>query len=192
MEMPTKTRKNEFKQEQPDRGRFQDVKDEPTPPRRSGRRKEEPKRFSGMIKTLWKPGKVIKAMAAIAVIGVCLIPNTIIAEPEHGLRDLGEAGLFPEATSRQPLQTSDKTEKLRAYHARLDIMNEAYQPDPTQIDWKAEIIEKFVHRKNSEGDTELAFKVHWHGGTKSWMKMDAMRLHDPYMVIRFSENRNTT
>ena len=93
---------------------------------------------------------------------------------------------------RQPLQTSDKTEQLRAYHARLDIMNEAYQPDPTQNDWKAELIEKFVHRKNSDESTDLAFKIHWHGGTKAWMKMDAMRLHDPYMVIRYGVRNKLT
>ena len=92
-------------------------------------------------------------------LGVLLLPSIIIAEPAKGLVDLGTAGLFPEATSMRPLDASVKTEQLRAYHAHLDLIGDAYSHDPEDDDWKPQSIERFVHRTNGQGLTEIVFKV---------------------------------
>jgi hypothetical protein len=56
-------------------------------------------------------------------------PTIIIAEPTAGV-GIGTAILFPDPTSLQPLDASVKTEQLRAYHARLDVINDAFLGTP--------------------------------------------------------------
>jgi hypothetical protein len=34
-----------------------------------------------------------------------------------------------------------------------------------------------------DGSEEIIFKVQWLGGEKSWVKMDDLRTHDPFLVV---------
>ena len=47
-------------------------------------------------------------------------------------------------TSLHPIDPSVKSEQLRAYHSRLDVINDAFLGDPENADWKAEFIERFL------------------------------------------------
>jgi hypothetical protein len=159
--------------------------------RRSQRIRGEP-RFAGTMKTVWQPGIGLKSIAQAALLGIMLLPTVILAEPIAGLLDLGTTGLFPDATSLMPLDASTKTEQLRAYHARLDIINDAFSEDPTRSDWQAEFIERYIARVQEDGSKDIVFKVQWIGGEKSWVKMDTLRTHDPFLVVRYGLRNKLT
>ena len=89
----------------------------------------------------------------------------------------------------KPLTKEERHENLRAYHARLDLMNEVMNPDPTNRNWQAQSIESFVVRGEGE-NTRILLKVAWFGGDKQWVQMDEMRLHDPFMVLRYGIRNN--
>ena len=143
-----------------------------TPPRRSKR-----------LTTAWGPSTIAKVLFTV-LLGVTFLPNTIIAEPINGLKDTGVAHLHPDPIFMKPLSKEERHENLRAYHARLDLMNEVMDPDPTNRDWQAQSIESFVVRGEGE-NTRILLKVAWFGGDKQWVQMDDMRLHDPFMVLRY-------
>ena len=140
-----------------------------TPRRASQHTRKEPERFAGNMKTVWKPGRTLGSWVAALALGILLLPSVILAEPVNGLTDIGNAGLFPEATSMQPLDATEKTEHLRAYHAWLGLINDAFSDDPENDDWKPEHIHKYLIRTDGRGLQEIMFKVQWMGGEKSWV-----------------------
>jgi hypothetical protein len=121
--------------------------------------KKKPECFAGNMKTIWKAGKDFETFAAViaAMLGVLSLPNVIMAEPKSGQVDLGiePATLFPDATLLPPIDPSIKTEQLRAYHARLDVINDAFSGDSENADWKPEFIEKYVRQARGDGSKEI-------------------------------------
>ena len=168
--------------------------------RLAGKKNEEPlkseSKFIGKAetspRTKWTPSKIIKGLAAAAVIGVSLLPTAIIAEPCVQLVDFGETAHFSDPMALKPMDTSNKLECLRAYHARLDMMNEIESPDESKSDWHALYIEKFLVKPREDDSKDIRFKVQWHGGEKSWVKMDDLRLHDPLLVLRYGLRNKLT
>jgi hypothetical protein len=162
---------------------------DPEPTKRSSTRsKTKPDRFAGNMKTIWKAGKAFKSYAAVAAtLGVLLLPTVIMAEPMAGLVDLGvePAQIFPDATLMHPIAPSVKNEQLRAYHARLDMLDDKFIGDPEKADWQAEFIARYITKIRGDGSKEIIFKVQWLGGEKSWVKMDDLRTHDPFLVLRY-------
>jgi hypothetical protein len=157
--------------------------------RSSSRPKKPPDRFAGNMKTIQKAGKAFKSYAAVAAtLGVLLLPTVIMAEPMAGLVDLGvePAHLLPDATLMHPINPSVKNEQLRACHARLDMLDDKIIGDPEKADWQAEFIECYITKPRGDGSKEIIFKVQWLGGEKSWVKMDDLRTHDPFLVVRYS------
>ena len=126
------------------------------------------------------------------MLGITLLPNSIIAEPQRELVDLGTDGWFPDATMMLPLEQSESLESLRAYHARLDILNDIESPDESKSDWQALFIEKYNIKTRENGSPHITFKVQWWGGDKSWVKMDDLRLHDPLLVLRYGLRNRLT
>ena len=123
------------------------------------------------MKTIWKPGCTLASWAKFLALGILLLPTVILAEPANGLVDPGTAELFPDAISMKALDKSEHTEQLRAYHARLDLITDAYSNDPENDDWKPESIQRYITRTNpKDGCQEVVFKVQWLGGEKSWVK----------------------
>ena len=167
--------KGEMTNDPEDFGSMPAVPEHPETPRRASQRtRKEPERFAGNMKTVWKPGRTLGSWAAALALGILLLPSVILAEPVNGLTDIGNAGLFPEATSMQPLDATEKTEHLRAYHARLGFINDAFSDDPENDDWKPERIDKYLIRTDGRGLQEIMFKVQWMGekslGSK-WMTL---------------------
>jgi hypothetical protein len=160
--------------------------------RTSGRTRKEPVRFTGNMQTVWRPGKVLKSWAKAATLGIMLLPTVVLAEPTMGMH-LGAAILFPDPTALAPLDTTTKMEQLRAYHARLEVINDAFSGDPEQADWKPEFVERYIYRdKGNNGSKEIVFKVQWIGGERSWVRMDDLRTHDPFLVIRYGLRHKLT
>jgi hypothetical protein len=136
--------------------------------------KKPTKKFAGNLQTIWKPRKLIKGLTTAALVGACLVPNCIIAEPTNALIDIGTENLFP-------ISQSSKMERLCAYHMRLDIQNEIESPDLAKSDWDVLFIEKYKAREHEDKSAEIVFKVQWLGGDKSWVRMSDLRLHDPLL-----------
>src|SRR5687768_14395171 len=84
-----------------------------------------------------------------------------------------------------PLSKSDKDEKFRAYHARLDLLNDMFQPTDDIYGWQVEHIDKHLVKK-SDDKVNIFFKVIWFGGNKQWVHIDDLRLHDPFLLIRYA------
>jgi hypothetical protein len=150
------------------------------------------KKFIGNLQTIWKPSKVIKGLAAAAIVGACLLPTCIIAEPANALMDIGTKNLFSDSAALKPINQGSKMEQLRAYHMRLDILNKIESPDLSKADWDALFIEKYIARKRDDGSADIVFKVQWLGGDKSWVKMRDLRLHDPLLVLRYGLRHQIT
>jgi Reverse transcriptase (RNA-dependent DNA polymerase) len=157
-----------------------------------GPSKKTSKKFIGNLQTIWKPSRLIKGLTTAALMGVCLVPNCIIAEPANALLDLGTENLFSDTSTLKPINQTSKMEKLRAYHMRLDILNEIESPDLTKADWDVLFIDKYVTRKRNDDSTDIVFKVQWMGGDKSWVKMSDLRLHDPLLVLRYGLRHQIT
>ena len=102
---------------------------------------------------------MIKGLAAAAVLGVSLLPTAIIAEPCVNLVDFGDTAHFTDVSALQPLDTSTKLECWRAYHARLDMVNEIESPDETKSDWHALYIEKLIVKPTEDNSNDIRFKV---------------------------------
>ena len=74
---------------------------------------------------------------------------------------------------------------MRAYHARLDLMQSITNLEQSDYKWHVESITDWT-TKGYLNDQEIFLKVTWIGGNKQWVSLDNMRLHDPYIVIRYA------
>ena len=54
-------------------------------PRHSARETKEPDRFAGNMKTIWKPGTLARNLGRAVLLGLCLLPTVIMAEPMNHL-----------------------------------------------------------------------------------------------------------
>jgi hypothetical protein len=154
--------------------------------RKSTRTKAPVDRYIGntttVNKTRWGAFSVPKLLLnTVLLAGVLFLPNTVVAEPTHGFIDTGMSHLFPDpARSFQPLKSSERLEKLRAYHAYLDKLEDLNSPEPEDARWEVSSIENFIERPSTDDTpTKTIFKVIWADGGKAWVPMDVLRLHDP-------------
>ena len=137
-------------------------------PRRSERLKN---------KTKWKPTKVAQTICT-----ALLVSNCVYAEPAKPLQKFEFSTPYKKLKT-SPLSERDKEEQLRAYHARIDLMNDMFNGDTH--DWEVEHIDKHLVKKKDD-QINIYFKVVWFGGHKQWVHMDDLRQHDPFMLIRYA------
>ena len=85
--------------------------------------------------------------------GLTLLPSSIHATSST-----------PKETKKVPLtqdielDTSDSLEKLRAYHAELDLQSSIEKPDQSDVNWQIEKIEAWEIRKD-RGENRVFLKV---------------------------------
>ena len=111
------------------------------------------------------------------------------SEPSHGLIDVGTSCLHLSGDKFSPTDPTKKVEELRAYHAYLDKMEDLFEQDPEQDDWKVYRVLSHKIWYTSQGK-EVLLKVQWHNGEKSLLPLEAVRLHNPWVccVYRFTNN----
>ena len=126
-------------------------------------------------KTKWKPTKVAQTICT-----ALLVSNCVYAEPAKPPQKF-EISTPYKKIKASPLSERDKEEQLRAYHARIDLMNDMFNGDTH--DWEVEYIDKHLVKKKDD-QINIYFKVVWFGGHKQWVHMDDLRQHDPFMLIR--------
>src|SRR6476620_10464492 len=84
-------------------------------PRRSERLKQK-------AKTTWKPTKIAQVMFG-TMINALLVSNCVYTEPAKPLQVIDNSTMVYQVKVI-PLSKTDKDETLRAYHARLDLLND--------------------------------------------------------------------
>ncbi|HEY9710848.1 MAG TPA: reverse transcriptase domain-containing protein, partial [Oculatellaceae cyanobacterium] len=146
-----------------------------TKPRRSDRLKGRPP-------TVWKQSKESKALLTNTS-GITLLPLAIQAVPISGMVKTSHG------QTNEPL--SPKDEKLRAYHAQIDLMHTIIHPDQQDLDWQVENISKWT-TKTLNGLPTIFLKIHWIGGDKQWIPMEDIMTHDPFLAIRYAIRNKLT
>jgi hypothetical protein len=144
------------------------------PVRRSKQISEQPKSHTNQIGTTWTSTRNIKAFTVAS--NMLIVPAFIQAIPSKGLIDKPLILNCP-----LPISHDHKLEQLRCYHTKLDLMHAMIKPDQNDYDWQVNNIHEW--RKNKD---QIFLKVCWIGGDKQWLLLDDMRLHDPYVVIRYA------
>src|SRR5687768_3473803 len=166
---------------------FEEPMEEPTS-RKSARLGETKLRRSERLKanfTKWEPSRITNAMTA-AKSGLTFLPSSIHATAST-----------PTETKTEPivqdntLESTDKLEELRAYHAELDLQSAIDKPEQSDVDWHVENIETWEYRKD-RGENKVFLKVVWFGGDKQWLSIKVLRLHDPYLLKRYAFKNKLT
>lgn len=135
-------------------------------------------RLKKPLLTTWKASRTRKAMTVNG--RSIIVPSSIQAIPSKGLNHRPLSLRQP-----TPLILSLEHEELRAYHARLYLMQALINPEQADLEWQAETITEWTAKGVPE-NLQVLVKVTWIGGDKQWVSLDDMRLHDPYMVIRYA------
>ena len=61
------------------------------------------------------------------------------------------------------------------------------EPDASDHAWRVENL--LDYRETKTEKPRAFFKVLWFGGKKQWVSMDNLRMHDPYLVIRYGHKK---
>src|SRR5688500_11257474 len=144
---------------------------EKTSPRKSARleepkprdlpKVEQPKlRRSARFKanfTKWEPSRITKAMLSTQS------GNTLLPSSFHATSNAPKEVEQVPATQVIELDTSDKLEELRAYHAQLDLQSSIDNPNQSDVNWQIEKIEAWEMRKD-RGENRVFLKAVWFGG----------------------------
>ena len=134
--------------------------------------------------TRWTASKTRKAMSVNG--RLITLPSSIQAEPIRGLIDQPLI-----LDDRLPLSTKPSHEKLRAYHTRLDLMQAMLNPDEADMQWQVESVLEWKYKPCKSGK-QVMIKLTWIGGDKQWMTLDDLRLHDPFLLIRYALKNKLT
>ena len=90
-----------------------------------------------------------------------------------------------------PLDTDPISERLRAYHARLDLLQAMLHPEQADHEWQVETITEWTIKTHLD-DQQTMLKITWIGGDEPWVSVDTMRLHDPYLVVKYAIKNKLT
>ena len=114
------------------------------------------------------------------------VPSSIQAEPVTGLKDIPL-----KLNEYAPLNSDPKREELRAYHARLDLMQAMLNREPADLEWQVEKIIDWTTKSTKLG-SQIMIKLAWMGGDKQWMTLEDVKLHDPHLLIRYTLKHKLT
>ena len=84
-----------------------------------------------------------------------------------------------------PLNRTPNLDKLRAYHAVLDRWNSIHNPEPEDTRWHISKVLQCSNRPVKDGSRSIFMKIKYSDGPKTWMRLDDLRLEDPYLVIDY-------
>ena len=96
----------------------------------------QPKK-SERLRTKWKPTKIAQVM--FATMNALLVSICVYAEPVKPLINF-ENFTISKQVRAHPLSNSEKEEKLRAYHAKLDLLIDMFLSDNDSYKWQVEHI----------------------------------------------------
>ena len=114
-----------------------------------------------------------------------------MAEPAVDLVEFGPKFIEQHKIDVIPLQEDDHHEKLRAYNARIELLNSIFHPEQHDFDWQIASIDRHLTKQiPNQNQRRIYYKVTWFGGKSQWINQDYLRLHDPYLFIRYASGHN--
>ena len=132
------------------------------------------------MKTVWEAAKTkVMKMKSNHVL---VLPTSTQAIPGCGLQP--NPVIHDVVT---PLCESNTSERLRAYHSRVDLLHTILNPDQTDLDWQ--VCNIICHQLIGPEKT-IMLKISWIGGDKQWISLVQAQLHDPFLVIRYALKNN--
>jgi hypothetical protein len=129
-----------------------------------------------------KPGFLQSAVKGIVLgLGVGLL-DTFQVFPAHLQGSPPPINAHPERTTIGVLTTSE-ARRLREL-LDLDLLNESLHPEPDDNIWQCIAVTWHRVRNGDPMDIHTQVKVVWAGGDESWVRLDALRLHDHYPLVQ--------
>jgi len=125
--------------------------------------------------TIWTPTNMLKKNRRSK------LTNHIEAIPkEIFIRSLFKDSKPLKLDNREKAIKGDLMENQRSYHSIIKIMNTMINPNDGNNLWHIEDIEDHQYQLDKTNDTTCYLKVKYHGGHKTWVNMEDVRLHDPF------------
>ena len=84
-----------------------------------------------------------------------------------------------------------ESNKLRELQT-LDMFQDMLDPDPDDHIWKCIAVTKHKVRDLNKDDVHVKVKAIWSDGDESWIRLDALRIQDPYPLITYAVKRKIT
>ena len=78
-----------------------------------------------------------------------------------------------------------ESNKLRELQT-LDMFQDMMDPDPDDHIWKCIAVTKHKVRDLNMDDIHIKVKAIWTNGEESWIRLDALRIQDPYPLITYA------
>jgi hypothetical protein len=167
-----------------------DVQDEqPSTARRSNRNKGTVDRLSFHTKGTHSS---LKSLVKGFLLGLTIHYNYDSTKP----RDMGFQGRQPKL-NQNPTQfrletlTSAESNKLREIQT-LDMLQDMIDPDPEDHIWKCIAVTRHKVRNLDKDDAHVKVKAIWTNGEESWIRLDALRIQDPYPLITYAVKKKIT
>ena len=167
-----------------------DAQDKPPPTtRRSNRNRGAVDRLSFHTKGTHSS---LKSLVKGFLLGLTIHYNYDSTKP----RDIGFQGRQPEL-NQNPTQfrletlTLAESSKLRELQT-LDMLQDMIDPDPEDHIWKCIAVTRHKIRDLNKDDTHVKVKAVWTNGEESWIRLDALRIQDPYPLITYAIKKKLT
>jgi hypothetical protein len=130
------------------------------------------------------PGS-LKSIIKGVLMGLTLL-DTYQAYP---IKDISFVGSLPDLNPlatlhRMDALTPQELQRLRELQD-LDILNEALDPDPNDQVWKCIAITQHKVWTMNLMDIHTKVKAIWADGDESWVRLDALKLQDPYPLVKY-------
>ena len=96
----------------------------------------------------------------------------------------------PTQFTLQPL-TAPESRKLQEL-LHLDMLSDSMNPNPDSHIWKCITITDHKLCTRDKNDIHTKVKVIWSNGEDTWIRLDALRLQDPYPLITYAVKKRLT
>jgi hypothetical protein len=74
----------------------------------------------------------------------------------------------------------------------LDMLQELADPEPDDHIWKCLAVTNHKVRELDEDDIHVKVKALWPDGEQTWIRLDALRIQDPYPLVTYAVKRKLT
>jgi hypothetical protein len=134
-----------------------------------------------------------RAKCSVATLGLLALSSAfplvsscpVVLPTHHG----NNPGKLQTPKYRSRVLTTMEADRLR-YIQDLDILNEREEDDPDDRVWKPTAILKHKARTVNPDDHHTQVNVLWNSGGVSWVRLNALRMDDPYISIQYgTKNR---
>jgi hypothetical protein len=159
-----------------------------TPTRRSSRSRKPTPKAQAHDRSTFRATMLSRAKCSIATLGLMALASSfplvtsypVVLPTVHG----DNPAKLQTPKYRTRVLTTTEADRLR-YIQDLDILNEHEDDDPDDRLWKPVAIIKHKARTVNPDDHHTQVNVLWNSGGTSWVRLNALRLDDPYISITY-------